>query len=91
MPRENKYLKLEELEVYAYANGALLDYYSPTGVFTLRDRLKSESWVWIINPYTKDRVKRVRELDKSSWIYAIEDALKRLRNDSEASSHITNC
>lgn len=91
MPRENKYLKLEELEVYAYANDALLDYYSPTGVFTLRDRLKSEAWVWIINPYTKDRVKRVRELDKSSWIYAIEDALKRLRNDSEASSHITNC
>jgi len=91
VPRENKYLKLEELEAYAYANGALLDYYSPTGVFTLRDRLKSEAWVWIINPYTKDRVKRVRELDKSSWIYAIEDALKRLRNDSEASSHITNC
>ncbi len=84
MPRENKYLKLEELEAYAYANGAELNFYPPTGVFTMRNRQDHEVWVWVINPYTQERVKRVRELDKSSWISALQDALNRLKNAREA-------
>ncbi|ORM52633.1 hypothetical protein HA41_11155 [Pantoea conspicua] len=84
MPRENKYLKLEELEAYAYANGAELNFYPPTGVFTMRDRKDIETWVWVINPYTKERVKRVRELDKTSWIFALQDALERLKAASGA-------
>lgn len=84
MPRENKYLKLEELEAYAYANGAELNFYPPTGVFTMRDRKDHETWVWVINPYTQERVKRVRELDKSSWIFALQNALERLKSADEA-------
>jgi hypothetical protein len=84
VPRENKHLKLEELEAYAYVNGAELSFYPPTGVFTMRDRQNSETWVWVINPYTQERVKRVRELDKSSWIFALQDALARLKNAGEA-------
>ena len=84
MPRENKYLKLEELEAYAYVNGAELNFYPPTGVFTMRDRKDIETWVWVINPYTKERVKRVRELDKTSWIFALQDALERLKTASGA-------
>jgi len=84
VPRENKYLKLEELEAYAYTNGAELNFYPPTGVFTMRNRQDHEAWVWVINPYTQERVKRVRELDKSSWIFALQDALKRLKNAEEA-------
>jgi len=84
VPRENKYLKLEELEAYAYANGAELNFYPPTGVFTMRDRKDHETWVWVINPYTQERVKRVRELDKSSWIFALQNALERLKAAGEA-------
>lgn len=84
MPRENKHLKLEELEAYVYANGAELNFYPPTGVFTMRDRENREAWVWVINPATKERVKRVRELDKISWINALKDALERLKTAVEA-------
>jgi len=83
VPRENKYLKLEELEAYAYANGAELNFYPPTGVFTMRNRQDHEAWVWVINPSTQERVKRVRELDKASWIFALQDALERLKTAGE--------
>lgn len=84
MPRENKYLKLEELEAYAFAAGAELEFYSPTGVFTMRDRQDKDKWVWVINPYTKQRVMKVRELDKTSWLIALDDALSRMKNADEA-------
>ena len=86
MSRENKHLKLEELEAYVYANSAELKFYPPTGVFTMRDRQNREAWVWVINPVTKERVRRVRELDKISWINALHDALERLKIAVAASS-----
>jgi hypothetical protein len=86
--RENKYLKLEELEAYASAAGAELQFYHPSGVFTLRDRQDEKRWVWVLNPYTKYRIERIRHLDKASWLIALDDALKRLKEEAEAAPQL---
>ncbi|QNH53380.1 hypothetical protein HWI77_19445 (plasmid) [Acinetobacter venetianus] len=57
-------------------------YYTSTGpknVFYVYADGDFETWAWVINPYTQQRVKTLRELDKQSWYIALDDAIKRLK------------
>lgn len=80
MPRINKHIKQEEIEHYVSAAGALLQFNRTLGVFYVYAAEDKDTWAWVINPYTKERVRRLRELDKMSWYVALDEAIARLKN-----------
>lgn len=80
MPRERKHVKKDEIFDYVSDRGARLEFYRPSGVFSIHSRHDDNKWVWVINPYTQERVRRVRELDKDAWITALENAFERLQS-----------
>lgn len=86
MPRERKHVKQSEIFDYVNDRGARLEFYRPSGVFSIHSRHDESKWVWVINPHTQERVRRVRELDKNDWVTALEHALKRLGDTSKTRS-----
>lgn len=82
MPRINKHIKQEEIEQYASAAGALLHFDRPRNVFYVYAEGDYETWAWVINPNTLQRVQTLRELNKESWYRALDDAIRRLREAS---------
>lgn len=87
MPRENKFAKREDLIEYVKGMGAELEYNRSVGVFYIHSRGNEENWVWVINPHTRERVRKFRELPKLSWYRALDEALGRLQIAGQ--SHVT--
>lgn len=84
MPRENKFVKKAEITEYVSDRGAVLEFNRSKGVFYIYSRHDTNVWVWVINPHTKERVRRLRELDKAYWYIALDTALKRLAEAAQS-------
>lgn len=84
MPRENKYVKKDDLIEYVNDMGAVLEYNRSVGVFYIFSRHDVDNWVWVINPHTNERVRKLRELEKFFWYRALDEALNRLSESSRS-------